>query len=96
MASELWGRRERHRCLETLKFGGNNVCRLHVHTEICLVDYLLLKALQCLETDMAFMSSLISYGWLIKNILSQHQTQDHSNRGKEDMRETQIGFFPRH
>lgn len=61
---------------------------------VCLVDYLFLKALQSLETDMPFMSSLTSYGWLIKNLLSWYQTQDHSNRGKDDMRETQVGFFP--
>ena len=61
---------------------------------VCLVDYLFLKALQCLETDMPFMSSLTSYGWLIKNLSSRYQTQDHSNRGKDNMMETQVGFFP--
>lgn len=71
------------------------MCTLRsVCLSVCLVDYLLLKALQCLETDMPFMSLLTSYGWLIKNILSQHQTHDHYNRGKGDMRETQVSFFP--
>ena len=35
MASVLWRQRDSHRFLESLKFGGNNVYRSDVYTEVC-------------------------------------------------------------
>lgn len=50
------------------------MCRSGVRAKVCLsaclVAYPFLKVLQFLKTDMPFVCSLTSYGWLIKNLFS--------------------------